>query len=187
MSGSNTVQSDDLGPGAQVKAADVAADAVNGGKVIDGSLAGLDIQNNSLAGADINESTLGEVPSAQLGGLGRFGAAGSCNPTNGSLVDCKITTINLQTREGAADRTCQRLRWADRGLGILRARHEHRKPPGSASYFETAANHSEQGALAGITGVLGAGSHDFAIDCNEAGGETSFQYVGITAVAISPD
>jgi hypothetical protein len=48
LSGSNTVQSDDLGPGAQVKAADVAANAVNGSSVVD----------NSVTGSDVNESTL---------------------------------------------------------------------------------------------------------------------------------
>jgi hypothetical protein len=48
LSGTDTVQSDDLGPGSQVKAPDVAADAVNGTDVLD----------NSLTGADINESSL---------------------------------------------------------------------------------------------------------------------------------
>jgi hypothetical protein len=48
LNGQNTVQSDDLGPGAQVKAADVAANAVNGSDVV----------NNSLSGADVNESSL---------------------------------------------------------------------------------------------------------------------------------
>jgi hypothetical protein len=43
LNGSNTVQSDDLGPGAQVKAADVADNAVKG----------TDVANNSLTGADI--------------------------------------------------------------------------------------------------------------------------------------
>jgi hypothetical protein len=43
LSGSNTVQSDDLGPGAQVKAADVADNAVNGA----------DVQNGSLRQADL--------------------------------------------------------------------------------------------------------------------------------------
>jgi hypothetical protein len=50
LSGSNTVQSDDLGPGAQVKAADVAANAVNGQDVIDNSLGGVDINEASLTG-----------------------------------------------------------------------------------------------------------------------------------------
>ena len=40
LNGSNTVQSDDLGPGAQVQAADVAANAVNGSNVIDNSITG---------------------------------------------------------------------------------------------------------------------------------------------------
>ena len=43
LSGSNTVQSDDLGPGAQVQAADVAANAVNGQKVADGSIGNADL------------------------------------------------------------------------------------------------------------------------------------------------
>ena len=44
----NTVQSDDLGPGAQVKAADVADNAVNGANIV----------NNSVTGGDVKESTL---------------------------------------------------------------------------------------------------------------------------------
>ena len=52
LSGSDTVQSDDLGPGAQVMAPDVAANAVNGSDVVD----------NSLAGADVNEANLDATP-----------------------------------------------------------------------------------------------------------------------------
>jgi hypothetical protein len=48
LQGHNTVQSDDLGPGAQVKAADVANNAVNGANIAD----------NSVTGGDVNESTL---------------------------------------------------------------------------------------------------------------------------------
>ena len=48
LSGSDTVQSDDLGPGAQVTAPDVAANAVDGP----------DVTNNSLTGADVNEASL---------------------------------------------------------------------------------------------------------------------------------
>jgi hypothetical protein len=47
LSGSNTVQSDDLGPGSQVKAPDVAANAVNGADVVNESLTGADIKNRS--------------------------------------------------------------------------------------------------------------------------------------------
>jgi len=38
LSGSNTVQSDDLGPGAQVKAADVAANAINSSNIQNGQV-----------------------------------------------------------------------------------------------------------------------------------------------------
>lgn len=48
LSGSDTVQSDDLGPGAQVMAPDVAANAVNGS----------DVTDNGLTGSDVNEASL---------------------------------------------------------------------------------------------------------------------------------
>jgi hypothetical protein len=54
LNGSNTVQSDDLGPGAQVKAADIADNAVNSA----------DIANGQVKGADVAEGTLGQVPDA---------------------------------------------------------------------------------------------------------------------------
>jgi len=47
LNGSNTVQSDDLGPGAQVKAPDVADNAVNGADVKDGSLGIGDLSANA--------------------------------------------------------------------------------------------------------------------------------------------
>ena len=48
LNGTNTVQSDDLGLGAQVKAPDVAANAVNGSDVVNGSIAGADIASSAL-------------------------------------------------------------------------------------------------------------------------------------------
>jgi hypothetical protein len=47
LNGTNTVQSDDLGPGAQVKAPDVANNAVGSPDVINESLTGQDIKNRS--------------------------------------------------------------------------------------------------------------------------------------------
>ena len=48
LNGSNTVQSDDLGPGSQVTAPDVAANAVNGTDIVNGSIAGADIAASAL-------------------------------------------------------------------------------------------------------------------------------------------
>jgi len=56
LNGSNTVQSDDLGPGAQVKAADVADNAVKGADVANNSLTGADIADRS--GVDTCKPTL---------------------------------------------------------------------------------------------------------------------------------
>jgi hypothetical protein len=47
LNGTNTVQSDDLGPGAQVKAPDVADNAVSSPDVVNESLTGADIKNRS--------------------------------------------------------------------------------------------------------------------------------------------
>src|SRR5262249_17561378 len=47
LGGHDTVQSDDLGPGAQVKAPDVAAGAVGSAAVANESLTGTDIKNRS--------------------------------------------------------------------------------------------------------------------------------------------
>ena len=47
LTGSNSVQSDDLGPGAQVKAPDVADNAVNSADVVNESLTGADIKTEA--------------------------------------------------------------------------------------------------------------------------------------------
>jgi Sulfatase-modifying factor enzyme 1 len=65
LTGSNTVQSDDLGPGAQVQAADVAANAVDGP----------DVTDNSITGSDVNEGRLDATP------LRTRAAQGDCQAT----------------------------------------------------------------------------------------------------------
>jgi hypothetical protein len=79
LSGTDTVQSDDLGPGAQVKAPDVAANAVNGSDVVDNSIASADIQDFSLGNGDFltgsvnsrvvtdNELTSADIQNFSLG------------------------------------------------------------------------------------------------------------------------
>jgi hypothetical protein len=61
LSGSNTVQSDDLGPGAQVKAPDVADNAVGSPDVINESLTGADIKNKSGVDTCVNTVRLGNL------------------------------------------------------------------------------------------------------------------------------
>jgi hypothetical protein len=61
LSGSNTVQSDDLGPGAQVRAPDVADNAVGSPDVINNSLTGADIKNKSGVDTCVNTVRLGNL------------------------------------------------------------------------------------------------------------------------------
>jgi len=90
LSGSNTVQSDDLGPGAQVKAADVAGNAVNGADVVDESLTGADIKNGQVKGADIGA---GEVRGGNVANDNLSGADISPNSLKGGDID--EATLNL--------------------------------------------------------------------------------------------
>jgi hypothetical protein len=86
LTGQNTVQTDDLGPGAQVTAPDVAANAVNGSDVVD----------NSLTGADLNEASLDATP------LRTRAAQGGCQPTaagTGAMV--KVGDICIDKYEAS--------------------------------------------------------------------------------------
>ena len=61
LSGSNTVQSDDLGPGAQVKAPDVGANAINSADVVNESLTGADIKNQSGVDTCVSTTRIGQL------------------------------------------------------------------------------------------------------------------------------
>jgi hypothetical protein len=99
LSGSNTVQSDDLGPGSQVKAADVADNAINSA----------DLVNNSLTGTDINESTLQGVNAATVGGgtvcdgVVELSTTPSNNPVN--QVVCTAGPLSIRATCTSAGQT----------------------------------------------------------------------------------
>ena len=61
LNGANTVQSDDLGPGAQVKAADVADNAVNSADMAPESVTGLDVKNQSGVDTCVSTTRLGQL------------------------------------------------------------------------------------------------------------------------------
>jgi hypothetical protein len=61
LNGTNTVQSDDLGPGSQVKAPDVAANAVGSSDVINESLTGQDVKNQSGVDTCVSTVRLGQL------------------------------------------------------------------------------------------------------------------------------
>ena len=61
LNGTDTVQSDDLGPGAQVMAPDVADNAVNSADVTNESLTGADIKNKSGVDSCVNTVRIGNL------------------------------------------------------------------------------------------------------------------------------
>jgi hypothetical protein len=95
LNGTDTVQSDDLGPGAQVMAPDVAANAVNGSDVVD----------NSLTGADVNESTLGGL--WKLGGNAGTTAANFLGTTDNRPLNLRVNNARGLRLEPASDGTNQ--------------------------------------------------------------------------------
>jgi hypothetical protein len=188
LNGSNTVQSDDLGPGAQVKAPDVAANAVNGSDVVDNSLNSADV--TGLTGADINEATLGQVPSALLGGFGRSNGGGSCNPESTTYNACAVVTVNLPApaRLLLVGQAAGSLEGSSYGSGFC---HIGTTSGPVANTQELvivqSESHWQNVSVSGITPPFPPGQHSFGIDCNEYVGTIQFSFAGISAVAISPD
>jgi hypothetical protein len=94
LNGSNTVQSDDLGPGAQVKAPDVADNAVNSADVVNESLTGADIKNRS--GVDTCQTPL----TVKLGPICAGSDAGARDWVN-ALTYCTDLGLRLPTHSEA--------------------------------------------------------------------------------------
>jgi hypothetical protein len=178
LTGSNTVQSDDLGPGAQVQAPDVAANAVGGP----------DVTDNSLAGADVNEASLGTVPNAsKVGGLapsaltrGRAKTSvPGCDPDSSTFVDCGAVTVNLARTSRVLIVTSAM--WYVGGnfsagtcrIGVDGAPFGPNVFPGQD--MDTTSPDTEQSlTLTNVTGPLPAGSHTFGLACNEFAGGIDF-------------
>ena len=82
LNGADAVQSDDLGPGAQVQAADVAANAVGSADVINESLTSADVANGQLNDEDVGQGTFVDF----TGSIGNVPALG--------CVEKPITGVN---------------------------------------------------------------------------------------------
>ncbi len=175
LTGSNTVQSDDLGPGAQVKAADVAANAVNGAKIAD----------NSITGADIAPSALPQ---------GRK-ITSSCDPSSTTFVDCGTLTINLP-RPGLRVLIVATGMWynaADPGasagvcrIGVNGAPFGPNAYPGEGT--DSTGNIVENSlTLTNVTDPnLGAGNHTFGLACSQTAGDIKFNPTYVSAVVLGP-
>ena len=211
---SDTVADDSLGSrdlrnNAAVQSPDVRNETLTGNDVANEALSGDDIENESLDGRDVVESALGPVPFAnvaqtanvanvanvaKVGGLGRWTGGGSCDPESENYVDCAIVTLNLPqparvllngevsawSEANAKSRAGDCELVSDAGRIVPNSKIE------MWAFEETG---MQSAGLTAVTGVQTAGSHDYAVDCNQGAEFGAIQYfnVGITAVAISPD
>jgi hypothetical protein len=167
--------------------------------LIPASVNGQDVNDNSLRGADINESTLGTVPRATLGGLGRWTGSSLqqdlCDPNSDTFIPCATTNVNLPKPSrvlviGRVDASTGGA--AANGFGQCRigttsgpviASTTSANVPGIANGFVETDNLS----VVGVTDVLPAGSNGLGIDCNQTGGAISYRGSAVAAVGISPD
>jgi hypothetical protein len=181
LSGTDTVQSDDLGPGSQVTAPDVAANAVNG----------TDVVNGSIAGADIASSALPKGRSV----------TSSCNPTSTTFFDCGTLTVNLP-RAGLRVLVVASANWYDgapqfppSGTGVTRgtcrigvngAPFGPDATPGEIQ--DTTFSGAKQSVtLTNVTDPnLGPGNHTIGLACNEVAGDIRFGPTYVSTVVLGP-
>jgi hypothetical protein len=170
LSGSNTVQSDDLGPGAPVKAVDVAANAVNGSNVLD----------NSISGADLAPSALPK---------GRA-TTSSCHPNSSTFVDCGFVTINLARTSRVLIVTDAMWHSTSAGVTAGECRIGVDGGPFGPNVFpgedtDNSSGGTEQTvSLTNVTDPLPPGSHTFGLACREQAGTIGFDETFISAVLL---
>jgi hypothetical protein len=156
-----------------------------------GSVGGSEVADGSLTGADIQESTLGQVPSALIGGFGRDSVEGSCDPESTAFVTCASVAINVPASGGRAllvARSRPRSESGNLEAGFCRlGTSTVGAVPGSTIPIFTSANIAIF-PLNGITPPLPAGLNSFGIDCSQnSGGGIQYDEAKISAVLISPN
>jgi hypothetical protein len=125
-----------------------------------------EVAGNSLTGADVDESTLGQVSSALIGGVGRQGAElAVCDPESSAFIFCQNSQL-FDVPPGGA-----------RALVLACL--------SGASNTDQIVSGLENTTLVGVTDPLPPGPTDFAVDCNETGGEMIYGELAVSAVLIS--
>lgn len=154
--------------------------------VIAGSINGQDVADNSVRGADVVESSLGEVPSATLGGLGsRPGNNFSCDPESTTFTGpCASAEVTLP----APSRVLI--------IGEIRAEPDVGNGNGGGSCRVSGmrspapvfvnGGQTDVMTISGISDVLQPGTYSFGIVCNETASGIRYFDGNVDAVALSP-
>jgi hypothetical protein len=214
LAGSNTVFSDDIVNG-EVKAPDVATNAVgtaelqNNGvlstDVRDETLAGgglaaadlrtgsagsSEVANDSVTGAEVAEGTLGEVPSAvnaKLGGSGLWLGGASCDPTTDAYITCEDFTFDLPVATHFL--VVASLNIADL-LGDNKG--ECRigtSATGGLPGTEVTADdlgHDGSAQLTTVTPTVGPGAVGVGVECRQTAGDLFLNHIQLSAYALAP-
>ena len=186
----NTVFSSDIVDN-QVYSADVRNDTLTGGGLAaadlkPGSVGTSEAANNSLTGTDIKESSLGEVPSATLGGLGgRPGNDFPCDPESTTFTGaCASADVTLP----APSRVLV--------IGEIRAEPDVGNGNGGGSCRVSGmpspepvfvnGGQTDVMSVSGITDVLQPGTYSFGLVCNETASGIRYFDGNVSVVALSP-
>jgi hypothetical protein len=180
----------DLRDGA-VSATKIQTDAVGSSKVANESLTGTDVHDDSLGGADVKESSLGEVPTATLGGLGRYGYSGSCDPENEDFDSCSIVSVATQKPARMLVIGTVRARsesGATSAAGHCRIGTNAGPIDASDDIVQTDASNgaSENLTVMAVTDVFPTGAN-FGIECNDVAGGIEYPQARVVAVGLSGD
>jgi hypothetical protein len=175
-----------------LRASDIQPESIGPGRIADNTLTGGEILNDSLTGTDVDESSLGEVPSATLGGVGgQGGNSGQCDPESTSFTRCAATFVGLPGPSRVliiGQIRAEPDTGGGNGGGSCRVGSE----PGGAVDLSTAPVFVNGGqtdviAISGVTSIIGPGDSIFDIQCNETAEGIRYFNGHVSFVALSPN
>jgi len=178
------VRSGDIVDG-QVKSVDLGSNSVRSGKIADGQ----------VTGADVVESSLGQVPTALQGGLGRHGTTGSCDPETLTYVPCSTVSVTLAAPARllviGSVRAASEV-GADEYQGNCRIGTTSGAVNASTDYVQShdggvgEGDYSENLTVMAVTTVFPVGTHVVGVDCNQTDdGAIVYEQARVVVVALS--
>jgi hypothetical protein len=146
------------------------------------------VADDSLTGSDVKEATLGQVPSALLGGLGRTSPQKSCDPESSRFVICNSVLLDLPARTRVlviAHALAVPDFDASEGLGDCEIATSATNLL-SDTFNRYSVRNQAAVTLVTVTPVLGPGPVSFSLDCTQQPvGAIQYFYAAVTAIAIS--
>ena len=196
LDGQNTVFTDDITNG-EVRSVDILNGTVGALDLGTGSVTSAEVRNDSLTGTDIDEPSLGPVPVATLGGLGRWAGNGSCDPQDLTFVPCGAVGIELPATSRVLVTATATAVQDDpaRGTGAsgdcVVATSPGQLPQSTVRFVANDGQGGREiGGLTAVTEPLGPGVNFFGVECNELNppgddNGVNFNQVHVSAVALS--